>query len=86
MKRAGWIVCLLLGGGFGWAASAMSRPTAADDSSESEGALSAVCPTGSGEACSCSTGTNRAALLLQEKGQPAQAELQEKAGAEWTGD
>jgi hypothetical protein len=84
MKRAGWLVCLILGGGLGLAASAMSRTLPQESHLAPEGDETQACATGSGEACSCGTGTNRAALL-QGKAAAGEAAAGEAALAEQTG-
>lgn len=64
MKRNFWLVCLLLGalcgvGGVAWSRSQGELGTGKSE----EAAEGQVCATGSGEACDCSTGLNRASLM-----------------------
>jgi hypothetical protein len=65
MKRSGWIACLVIGGFGGLIASAWSRARveAEQSGAHSVASESAACNSPDGEACSCGTGTNRAALL-----------------------
>lgn len=64
MKRNGWLVCLLLGALCGVSGVAWSRSQGEQgqgkpvDTTDGE-----VCAMGSGEACKCSTGLNRASLM-----------------------
>ncbi|MFM7565099.1 MAG: hypothetical protein ACKO81_18950 [Planctomycetota bacterium] len=65
MKRNGWLVCLLLGALCGVSGVAWSRSHGEQGQGKPEevAADGEVCATGSGEACNCSTGLNRASLM-----------------------
>jgi hypothetical protein len=67
MKRSGWIACLVIGGFGGLIASAWSRASVETEQSgpASVASEAAACNSTDGQACSCGTGTNRAALLKQ---------------------
>lgn len=74
MKRSGWMTCVLVGGLAGVVAASWSRPTREGQSPDLGRATAdsaTECNSASGEACSCGTGTNRAALMRQApQGQP----------------
>lgn len=67
MKRSGWIACLMFGGLAGLAAAAWSRPSIETEDAKPVGSNEQAeeCSSTGGEACSCGTGTSRAALLKQ---------------------